>query len=374
VNRSHAGRLAARHPARRLAAGSLLSSIAALAVTCAPVPLGDGAKKTVVREIATSVILPTLEEAAVRAGAMRSAIEQLADGPSQESLDSAQQAWRSARIPWKETEAFSLGPAKDLRLAPAIDQVPVDVAKIDLEIGGAWPLTESYVETLGANRKGFHAIEYFLFRGEDDAFVLASLTTDPLAPRRREFLVALSQNLEGKATELRTAWAAEGGNYLARLTEPGTSNGTYPTIKSVIDALVNESIFVCELIANERLGVPLGTASGGLPQPDRVESGPSDNSIADMAASLRGVRNVYSGIGQLVAAQSPAADQAVRAAFDEGIRSVEAIPRPYHSALTEQRPAVNAAYEAVKALKRTLATEVVAVLGTTLKFNDNDGD
>jgi len=256
----------------------------------------------------------------------------------------------------------------------------VDAAKIDLELAGTWALTEARVEALGANVKGFHAVEHLLFSGD-----LPSLTTDPLAPRRRDFLVALAQNLERKASDLRAAWAADGGGgYVTTLTEPGASNATYPTIKSSIDALVNESVFLSELIADDKLGKPSGTATGGIPQPDLQESGPSDHSIADMAANLRSIRNVYlgtrstlvagGGTSRLVAGRSPATDRAVRAAIDDAIRAVESIPRPYRDALLEQRPEVGAAYESVKALKRILATEVVAVLGTTLTFNGNDGD
>ena len=67
-------------------------------------------------------------------------------------------------------------------------------------------------------------------------------------------------------------------------------------------------------------------------------------------------------------------DLAVRTAIGDAASLVEAIPRPYRTALVDQRASVEAAYESVKALKRLLATEVVGVMGTTLKFNDNDGD
>jgi len=258
-----------------------LLALAAGVAACAPVPLGDGEKRIVVRQIATSVALPALDDVAASAGAMRSAIQVLAGAPSQEGLDAAREAWRAARVPWKEVEAFGFGPAADLRLAVAMDQRPVDAAKIDLELAGTWALTEARVEALGANVKGFHAVEHLLFSGD-----LPSLTTDPLAPRRRDFLVALAQNLERKASDLRAAWAADGGGgYVTTLTEPGASNATYPTIKSSIDALVNESVFLSELIADDKLGKPSGTATGGIPQPDLQESGPSDHSIADMAAN-----------------------------------------------------------------------------------------
>ena len=366
-------------------ASSFAAALVALVLvmaTCAPVPLGDGEKRVVVRGIAEAVILPTLDDVVARAEAMTAANEQLATTPSQANLDAAQDAWRAARIPWKEGEAFAFGPAMDLRIVAAIDQT-IDATKVEMEIVGTGTLSESYVDSLGANRKGFHAIEYLLFRGDDDADVLVSLTTDAQAARRRDLLVALSQNLERKTTELRSAWAIDGGQYITKLAEPGSSNNAYPTIKAVIDTLVNESVFLSELIANNKLGKPMGTASGGTPQPELEESGPSDNSIADMAGNLRSIRNVYlgtrtgaadRGISQLVAAQSPETDQAVRDALDGAIRAVEAIPRPYRTALVEHQSDVEAAHEAVKTLKRILATEVVAVLGATLKFNDNDGD
>lgn len=349
----------------------------ALACICAcTVSLGDGERRITAGEVTAEVIVPTLDEVVVRAGELVVAIRALADVPGAAELDAAQAAWRAARVPWKEADAFRFGPAKDLGLTAAIDQA-IDPPKIDLEIAGTATISEQYVETLGANKKGFHAIEYLIFRGDDDAAVLASLTGEP---RRRELLVAYAQNLERKARELRDAWS---GSYATTFAKPGSANMEYPTIKSVIDALANESVSQSELVADARIGKPMGTGTGGVPQPDLEESGPSDNSIADMTASLRGIRNVYfgsrtgepgKGIGKLVAAQSPAVDRDVRDALAGALAAVAAIPRPYRAALVGQSPEIAAAHAAVKELKTILATEVVGVLGATLKFNDNDGD
>jgi predicted lipoprotein len=281
----------------------------------------------------------------------------------------------------------------DERLAVAIDQFPVEPVKIEAELAGTAALTIEYIDTIGADRKGFHALEYLLFGGADDAAVLALFTTDASAARRRELTVALAGNLERKVQELQRAWAPGGGGYAERVATPGAANPTYATVKAAIDAFVNESVFLAELVADARIGEPLGVATGGIPQPALEESGPSDNSLADMAASLRGIRAVYTGaragagtdgggtdgpgtggIGGLVAAQSPATDREVRDLIERAIAAVEAIPRPFRAAVVDHPAEVQAAYDAVKELKRILATEVLAVLGATLKFNDNDGD
>jgi predicted lipoprotein len=180
--------------------------------------------------------------------------------------------------------------------------------------------------------------------------------------------------------DLETEWQTR---YAPAVMDPGSDNVEFPTAKAVVDTFVNESVFLSEWVMNERIGKPFGTASGGVPMPELEESGPSDHSIADMAGSLRGIRNVYlgtrdgtpgDGLTLLVREQSPSTDRAVRLAIDDAIAAVEAIPTPYRTALVDSAPIVDAALEAVRALKRLLATEVVAVLGATLKFNDNDGD
>jgi predicted lipoprotein len=279
-----------------------------------------------------------------------------------------------------EAEAFGFGPAADLLLAAKLDQTPAD--RIVDELAATTPVDDAYVAGLGANRKGFHAIEYLLFSG-GDAEVLAQLTSGPQAERRRALLPSLARDLVQTSLALRSAWSVDEGNFASVVTQPGAANERYPTIKSVVDAFVNESIFLSELIANAKLGRPLGMTAGGTPQPDLEESGPSDNSLADMVSNLHSIRNVYfgtrdaqsgSGIDRLVIEQSPATHRAVVEALAGAEQAIEEIPRPFRVAIEERRPEVERAYEAVKVLQRVLATEVVAVLGSTLKFNDNDGD
>lgn len=365
---------------RRSALAWILIALLGLCA-CTPVPLGEGQRRQLVRSLTVSVIVPKLEEAAQAADALAAQLASLdALGPTAQLADlaAARTAWRAARVPWKQTEAFSFGPATDQLLTSKIDQA-IDFPKVDEEVAGSRPLTVAYVNSIGANRKGFHAVEYLLFGtpGTSDAVVLASLTSEPLADRRRAYMTACAGSLAGAAHQLVAAWDAggTGGGFAATLTTPGADNTRYPTIKSVVDAFVNESVFLAESIADLRIGKPLGNASGGTPQPQLEESGPSDNSLADAAESLRSIELVYDGvIGDLVAAQSPATDREVRERIAQSIAAVEAVPRPFRVATVDHRAAVQAAYDEIKELKRLLGTEVLATLGATLKFNDNDGD
>ncbi|MEJ7604421.1 MAG: imelysin family protein [Kofleriaceae bacterium] len=352
----------------------LLLLVLVATTTCNVVPLGDGERRTRVAELAGDVMVPTLDEAAVRTGALAAALADLAAAPAQPALDRARAAWRAARVPWKQSEAFAFGPAMDERLAAAIDQV-VEPARIDDELAGTAALTPAYVANLGANKKGFHTVEYLVFG--DDATILAALAGEP---RRRDYVTSLGVALAADMQRLAQLWSED---YVAVLTLPGAGNATFPTIKTVVDTVVNESVFLAELIADSRIGKPLGNASGGTPQPALEESGPSDNSLADMTASLQGIQAVYrgtrdgggeAGVRALIASRSPALDREVELALSNALAAIAAVPRPFRTAIVTARAEVEAAYAAVKELKTLLGTEVVATLGATLQFNDNDGD
>jgi predicted lipoprotein len=374
----------AAHAARRALAQAAAIGLAAAA--CSPEALDDTPRRTAMREVTERVALAGLDELAARTSELAARARSLADAPTAGTLAAAHGAWRAARAPWKQSEAYGFGPAVSERLAAAIDQA-IDPAKLAAELASTTPITSAYVDSLGADRRGFHAVEALIFRAGDDAGALAALTTDPGAPRRRQLAAALAEGVARAAEALRAAWRPETGGYAAGLLEPGTGEPRYPNVKAVVDAYLNQSVFLAERIADARLGAPLGLTSGGAPRPDLEESAPSDHSGADLGSALRGIQAVYfgalaapldqvpiSGLGAIVARRSPRLDREVRDALGRALAAAAGIPRPFGTALTASRAAVELAYSEVKELKRILGTEVLSALGATLKFNDNDGD
>jgi predicted lipoprotein len=342
---------------------------------CAPVPLGDGERLTVVKGLGNDVIVPTLAETVAAAGELRQALVAFEGTPMPQQLDQARAAWRRARLPWKAAAPLLFGPGRDL--AAAVDWFPVERKKLDELLASADPLDAAGVRVLGASRRGFHALELLLFDEPEAGYVATTALAgaEPAAVRRRGYLTAQAMDIADRLGAWRTAWAPEGGNHLKAFTGPG--QGDYPNIGAVVDTVVNESISAGER-ATALLAKPLGLMSGGELRPELAESLASDNALADLAATVRGIRALYvggapgRGISALV--KSPGLDARLRAAFDTALARLEAVPHPFRATLLARDPAVTAAYEAVRDLKRLCATELVANLGATLKFNDNDGD
>ena len=356
---------------------------ALLALGCAPVALPDGERRVALKGATEQVILPTYQELSARSDELSSLLEELVSSPAEADLEATRRAYLDVRAPLQEAGAFAFGPAVDLHSSAALDQSPLDVAKLDAELASDKELTVAALRKLGANKRGLHSIEYLLFPADDAELEAALLADDASGERRRQFASSAAQIVAASAHELLDAWEPENGGFARRFSEPGAPDSVSGSVQAGLDTLLNETVVLTELIANVKLGKPLGADTGGKIDPAAQESERAGASVSDMLASLRGIRNVYFGsregvaepsLSTLVHAKNAAADVHARAALTDAEAALLAIPEPLTDALLDSPVTVQAAYDSLKALKRVLATEVLSSLGASLKFSDNDGD
>ncbi|GAB4561571.1 MAG: imelysin family protein [Haliangiales bacterium] len=354
--------------------------------------------EAVLRDLGEIVIVPTLEQLHQRAGELVVASRALCEAPGSAGLDSARAAWRAARAPWKQSEAFRFGPVIDLRVDSAVDFWPLRLSSVQAELAKDTPVPEDYASTLGDTVKGLPVIEYLLFDGGDvgadatqediDAAVLARLASsedgaEPTATRTCDYLVALSVDVELRAKLLRDAWSPDGDNFVDALASSGEAGGAYDDRGKAISAIVNAFVQLIQEVEGTKLATPLGLRDGGTPQPEAAESWRSGNSRQDILDNLAGIQSVYqtrygdttgASFERAVAAIDPALDSAIRAQLSAAIAAVEAIEGPLDEAVVDAPAAVDAAFQANKELLRYMAVDMVNVLGVTLSFSDNDGD
>jgi uncharacterized protein len=345
--------------------------------------------KPVLAALTDNVILPAYRAIDADAEALRTAARDLEAAPSEDTLTRTQSAWRAARKSWRHADAFRFGPVETKHITAAVDFWPAGTDVIDKILADSAPITAESFEALGANAKGFLALEYLLFDNAGGNAAVVATLTGATGARRLGYVTAAADNLKTKTSELLRAWEPSGENFAKDLTLAGESGTSFPSSKAVVDQLVNSSAFAAEVVTNTKIGKPFGKKTGDVPQPDQEEAPRSDDSIDDMLATLDGVRSVYlgtsgggaspagkpaMGIGDLVRAKNASLDTRVVAALDEARAKVSAIPPPFRTAIVSQRDPVEQAYQATRAAKNIISVEVASVLGTTLKFNDNDGD
>jgi putative iron-regulated protein len=321
--------------------------LAALAGIAAPARAADG----VVVAYAAGVHA-SYEDALAGAVAVRDAIDAFTAEPGAARLAAARRAWLDARDAYGRTEAFRFyeGPidffdpragleGPELRL----NSWPLDETYIDRLIGD--PAFAIEPESLAARNAvdddahvstGWHAIEYLLWGADlDPAGPGARPGEDfagdgAIASRRREYLRAVADLVVEDLRFLAGEWAPGRDNYaaeLVRLDEPAA-------LRRILTGLVQLAGFELSM---ERLAVPLDSGD----QEDE-HSCFSDNTHADFAANVQGIRNVWSGtygtlriagLDRLAAEVAPEVGLLVEEQLAVIERSVAELPRPFDAIL-----------------------------------------
>lgn len=363
---------------RRIALALLFAAAAGCGGGGTPAPHA-GPRRIMLRDVGVTVIVPTYEALVAAAETQVQALAALEAVPDAGTLAAAQGAWRAARSAWKQSEAFAFGPAATLRSAAKIDWTPIRADRVERAIAGAATFDSAAIDDLGANVKGLLTLEYLLFDpAGDDAAVLAALRA---GRSRRAYARALAENIRDQALLLLDAWSPSGGNFAAELATAGQGSQTYPTVKSAVDALVNQLIFLSDDVALRQLQAPLG--SDGAPRPDLIVAARSHSGLADVLDDVAGIQNAYFGsyegnagasLSDIVERGSPPTNTAIERSLRRVFDAAADVSLPLEDAVVQERAQVARTQQRAAELMRHLEIDLVSVLGTTLRFNPSDGD
>ncbi len=267
------------------------------------------------------------EDALRTARELRSAIETLLGDPSEANLETARTAWKTARIPYLQTEVFRFASPIVEAWQGRVDGAPLDegfidyvdasygtqndtnalysaniIASTELVIEGKPVSIAQITPNLIADRlhqaggiktnvaSGYHVIEFLLWgqdlngtgegAGERPAsdFDLENCT-NANCERRSQYLVAVSDLLVSDLQEMVSNWNVAGAARRAVTSNPQT--GLNAILKGMGDLSYSE-------LAGERLKLPLMTN-----EPEFERDDFSDYTHASQLFDARGVVNVY---------------------------------------------------------------------------------
>ncbi|MEQ1500934.1 MAG: imelysin family protein [Myxococcota bacterium] len=337
-------------------------------------------KAAMLRATVDGVILPTNDALAASADALDAAVVAFCVDRTAANLDVARTAWLATKVPAKQIEAWSFGPYRiaGIELQNSVDKWPAHADAVEAAITGApGAIDVAYVDGLdvATHVKGYPAIGYLLWR-DGDAAATAAAFDDP----RCAYLTAASAAARAPVHAYRDGWSPSGGDYAAQLAEAGDGSAAYPSDQEAITAVVGGMLTALTAVAADKLGEPLGAASGGAPQPDAVEAAWSDTSLDDAANALTGVIAVYGEGPTSLAAyvrsreEDGRVDEAVVDALAGAIDGVRAIPGPLESAVTADPAAVQAAIDAVDRAQIAVTGDLSTLLGINPSAVEGDND
>ena len=320
------------------------------------------------------VVVPAYQAVASDMAWLDHEVKKLCETPSDASLEDARQAWRTARESWTRSEAMWFGPVMDRRSLSLVDWSPTDASGVDSLLAEQKPITaEAVRNTLSSNRRGFGAVEHILF----DNDVLAKLGQ---SASRCPYLTGLTTVSREETEAILSEWV-DGTDSRPAYSDFFTNRSNTALVPNdAVAEVVRTQVFLIRTIVDMRLASALGLRGGG-PDLSEIPGNAADSGLPDIRHEVQGMKAVYEGSGQdglglsdLVRPLSEEADQRLREQFDSAIKAIDSVQGPLRVAIAERPAQVQAVYDRLADVQRTISTEVVSLLGVSVGFTDTDGD
>lgn len=284
----------------------------------------------IINDYVDIVVICTYDDLRIKAIALKDAVDELLDDPTEENLEAARDAWIAARIPWEQSEAWLFGPVDFNGFDPALDSWPVNRTDLQAVLDGSDDLTEQFIANLDPLLKGFHTIEFILFDFE----------IEELGEREFEYLVGTAADVETTAIALYESWAI-GPDPFGDLMKDAGNNTAFPSQTSALEQIVEGMSIILDEVANGKIADPFDNQDV-----EAVESQFSFNSRADFANDIVGVLNAYlgdnpdlgkfgAGLVEFIAETDPVLAQQVEDEIQAGIDAILAIPQPFRDAISD---------------------------------------
>lgn len=329
---------------------------------------------TIIDDYVDLTIVPTYESMKDNSKDLLAKVEAYNSDRTSANFDAVADAWKATRAPWEKSESFLFGPAGDKNLDPLLDSWPVDETQLDNVLASDQELTPEFVsEGLGYVTRGFHTVEYLIFRDGDVRY--------DITERELEYLISAIEVLRNDCVLLWASW--DGGSseqdlideleleidtpFADEFKEAGNAGSRYLSQK---DAII-EMIEGVAAIADELGKVKIGAAyEGTVGTPTEVESRFSYNSLTDFKNNMNSIKNSYLGgfdesnrgvgLTEFVAEMDSDLDIEVKAKIDEAIDAIDAIPEAFVNNLKDS--SVEAAIVKIDEVESLFSTSIKALV------------
>lgn len=355
----------------------LIGALALFTVACSEnddvidTNLQDEMITEVITDYTNFTVIKTYENMASNAISLVDVIQNFSADLSDAEVEEAAEAWKDTREYWEKSEAFLFGPAAFNNLDPLLDSWPLDKDQLDQVLADVEDekisMSSEYVRnSLGASLRGFHAVEYLLFR-DGAARSAASFSAPELT-----YLKAVAQVLAEDCTTLEAWWTGAGnltqqkqslletaeievgdafGN---ELINAGLSGSRYGSQYAALEEIIQGAMDIADEVGNAKIADPV--ESGNVLD---VESWYSWNSLTDFVNNINSIENAYLGglsendrgvsLSDLVKAESAELDEEVKANIAATKSQINNIGMPFRNNLSNTT-ATDAAIEACNEL------------------------
>lgn len=270
---------------------------------------GDDARRAVLSDIATQIILPSLVDFETQAAALNTAAATYAASPTDETaLSGVRTAWETAMNSWQRNEVLQVGPAgtssnpdavaggQDFRDLIYSWPFTLDVCGLEAAAAdGAAVDGSTSIDTVGLG-----ALEHLLYTSAAPA----DCTAAPSVAARASHVERLAARVSLLATSLRNRWDASGGNFVEQWSTAGSGSVTYAAPQDALNALSIALFYVEKETKDRKTGLTTGIGATNLicgnpaSCPEFLESRISRRSGQNLMVNTQAFRDVFTGTGE----------------------------------------------------------------------------
>ncbi|MEZ2131995.1 MULTISPECIES: imelysin family protein [unclassified Sinorhizobium] len=340
-----------------------------------PSGLNEEAVPAVIQRAIDEVIRPGYRNMQQSAARLTTAMKDLCDGGTEQTLERAKTAFDDTIRYWSIIEIVQTGPVMDDnrfehilfypdRKGVGLKQVQALIAKADEK--------DTTIDAIAAKSvalQGLTALEYVLYGSGSE-----SLITEKNGFRCR-YGAAVAGNIQREAGKIVAAWEKPDG-VQASWKHPGPDSADFMDNREAVTALLGILVHGAENVRDQRLET---FYKGGdtTPRPRMAIYWRSRNTWKSMAANLEGLKTFWEKAG--MADLLPPDKRAVVAEIDASFKALlEAVPKLNPDIEVAVSDAERAKLDTLLATSRNLITELNdqygAAIGLSAGFSFSDGD
>ncbi|MBE7176230.1 MAG: hypothetical protein INR69_07510 [Mucilaginibacter polytrichastri] len=313
----------------------------------------DDLQSEILANISANVCTASYVDMADRTTKMQADINTFIGSGTEADLATCRADWKAIRVTWEQTESWLFGPVEGDKIDPRIDSWPVNFNDLDGILANSDGLTESYVDGLEDELKGFHPIEYILW-GKNGNRTAASFTA-----REKQYLVALTQNLVKLTQSVRDTWK---NGYSQQLATAGSGSTEFSTKQAAFVQLVAAMADICGEVGDSKIKDPFDAQDAS-----QEESPFAKNSFIDFTNNLLGTMDVYQGkfggsdgkgLEDLVQANNRSLDADIKAKYAAAVASLQTFTVPFGQAIKSEPTKVQNAMDKISAYHDVLENQL----------------
>ncbi len=303
---------------------------------------------------------------------LKQAVETLRNEPNSSNLEQARIELEETRKAYQWICMYNFGPAEALNLNE-VNTFPADTTAIQNQ------LDNGVVNGQNPDELGLAALDFLLHRHN----ALAEMTEGPSSSILLDRIVGCATHIYNKALNVHQEWTSTYADEFRANTGAAAGSG--------MSLLVNHYVICYEQLKREKVALPLGLLTLGIPLTDHVEARYGGYSSVLALEQIKALKEAFIGfdspeinsmgladalreVDAKYGAEQVALEEEINNRLSASEAALSELPRNLRLYIESNPQELEQVYNQLQSNVALLKADMPSSLGISITFSDNDGD